>query len=186
MKNTSKHFPGHFLFCRVTQADIYMTSSELKEQKKNYCEETIGASQSRPQRITKSLSYNTKEGRIHVCSLASEKNHEQVSFKKCVITSRSISYERVLFWENMGFTKNKSGTSKVGAISKAQKTQNTFFKKKTFFFFRKRRIVPKNVDGGTLWASLTYILLQNIKKLERGTLLRHFKIFEKSHSAEKN
>ena len=26
---------------------------------------------------------------------------------------------------------------------------------------------------GTLWALLTYILLQNIKKLERGTLLRH-------------
>ena len=26
---------------------------------------------------------------------------------------------------------NKTGTSKVGAISKAQKTQNTFFSKKT-------------------------------------------------------
>ena len=30
---------------------------------------------------------------------------------------------------------------------------------------------------GTLWALLTYILLQNIKKLEKGTLLRH--IFRK-------
>ena len=40
-----------------------------------------------------------------------------------------------------------------------------------FFSFRKCRIVPKNVKGGTLWALLTYILLQNIKKLERGTLL---------------
>ena len=39
---------------------------------------------------------------------------------------------------------------------------------------------------GTLWALLTYILLQNIKKLERGTLLRHEEIFEKkSHNAEK-
>ena len=28
--------------------------------------------------------------------------------------------------------------------------------------------MPKNVKGGTLWALLTYILLQNIKKLERG------------------
>ena len=32
---------------------------------------------------------------------------------------------------------------------------------------------------GTVWALLTYILLQNIKKLERGTLLRQ-KNFEKS------
>ena len=39
---------------------------------------------------------------------------------------------------------------------------------------------------GTLWALLTYILLENITKLERGTLLRHLKIFgKKSHSAEK-
>ena len=42
-----------------------------------------------------------------------------------------------------------------------------------FFSFRKCRIVPKNVKGGTLWALLTCIMLQNIKKLERGTLLRH-------------
>ena len=32
---------------------------------------------------------------------------------------------------------------------------------------------------GTLRALLTYILLQNIKKLERGTLLRHYKKFSK-------
>ena len=35
------------------------------------------------------------------------------------------------------------------------------------------------------WALLTYILLQNIKKLERGTLLRHQKIFEKSRTIPK-
>ena len=70
---------------------------------------------------------------------------------------------------------NKTGTSKVGAISKAQKAQNFFLKIGIFEFFSfgKCRIVPKNVKGGTLWALLTYILLQNIKKLERGTLLRH-------------
>ena len=39
---------------------------------------------------------------------------------------------------------------------------------------------------GTLLDLLTYILLQNIKKLEGGTLWGHKKIFEKtSHSAEK-
>ena len=72
---------------------------------------------------------------------------------------------------------NKTGTSKVGAISKAQKAQNTFFKKKLgifdFFSFRKCRTVSKNVKDGTIWALLTYILLQNIKKLEKMTLLRH-------------
>ena len=40
--------------------------------------------------------------------------------------------------------------------------------------------MPKNVKGGTLWALLTYILLQNIKKLERGT-----KKFEKSRTVPK-
>ena len=33
----------------------------------------------------------------------------------------------------------------------------------------------KNVKGGTLWDLLTYIQLQNIKKLERGTLWRQQK-----------
>ena len=61
--------------------------------------------------------------------------------------------------------------SKVGAISKAQEAQKKFFSKKflNIFSFRNSGIVPKNVKGGTLWASSTYILLQNIKKLERGT-----------------
>ena len=58
-----------------------------------------------------------------------------------------------------------------------KKRKRLFIEKKLqifeFFSFRKCRIVPKNVKGGTLWALLTYILLQNIKKLERGTLLRH-------------
>ena len=68
--------------------------------------------------------------------------------------------------------KNKTRTSKVGAISKAQKAQNIFFGRKLVIFEKnqKSRIVPKNVKGG--WDLLTYIQLQNMKKLE-GTLLRH-------------
>ena len=47
--------------------------------------------------------------------------------------------------------------------------------------------MPKNVEGGTLWDLLTYIQLQNMKKLEGGTLLIIKNFFEKkSHSAEKN
>ena len=83
---------------------------------------------------------------------------------------------------------NKTGTSKVGAISKAQNAQD--FKKKNlkfdFFSFRKCRIVPKNVKGGTLWALLTYILLQNIKKTRKGDSFETLKNFgKKSHNAEK-
>ena len=48
--------------------------------------------------------------------------------------------------------KNKTATSKVGAISKAQRAQKTFFGKKLeifeFFSIRKCRIVSKNVKGG--------------------------------------
>ena len=69
---------------------------------------------------------------------------------------------------------NKKGTSKVGAISKAQKAQHFFEKKLEIFeLFRKMSHSAEKCKRGTLWALLTYILLQNIKKLERGTLLRH-------------
>ena len=54
------------------------------------------------------------------------------------------------FHETVG-TVNKTGTSKVGAISKAQNAQKTFLKKNLkfliFFSFRKCRIVPKNVKS---------------------------------------
>ena len=52
---------------------------------------------------------------------------------------------------------NKTGTFKVGAISKAQKAQitslGTIFFERDFvlFSFEKCRIVPKNVKGGTLF-----------------------------------
>ena len=79
----------------------------------------------------------------------------------------------------MGITElmeNETATSKVGAISKAQKAQKTFFEKKLeifYFFFQKMSHSPEKCKRGALCALLTYILLQNIKKLERGTLLRH-------------
>ena len=70
---------------------------------------------------------------------------------------------------------NKTGTSKVGAISKAQEVQKKIFFKKNFeyFFFQKMSHSAEKCKRGTLWASSTYIMLQNIKKLERGTLLIH-------------
>ena len=44
----------------------------------------------------------------------------------------------------------------------------------------------KNVKGGTLLDLLAYILLQNIKKLEGGTLWGHLKkIRKKSHTVPK-
>ena len=48
-------------------------------------------------------------------------------------------------------------------------------------------IVPKILKKGTLWDFLTFVLLQNIKKIERKTLWGHLKNFEKkSHKAEKS
>ena len=55
-------------------------------------------------------------------------------------------------------------------------------------------IVPKILKKGTLWDFLTFVLLQNIKKIERRTLWGHLKNFEKkvsqsrkkSHKAEKS
>ena len=76
---------------------------------------------------------------------------------------------------------NKNRTSKVGAISKAQKAQNNFFEKNlkflNFYFFQKKgpfgdikkfskksRIVPKKSKGG---------FLEKVKN-ERGTLWTKF------------
>ena len=76
----------------------------------------------------------------------------------------------------------------------SQKTQNIFFGKKlvifekVFSFKKSSRIVPKNVEGGTLWDLLTYIQLQNLKKTRRGHPFETLNFFskKKSHSAEKN
>ena len=48
------------------------------------------------------------------------------------------------------FLENKTRTSKIGAISKAQNAQNIFLEKLLIFdfSFEKCRIVPKNVKGG--------------------------------------
>ena len=43
-------------------------------------------------------------------------------------------------------------------------------------------IVPKILKKGTLWDFLTFVLLQNIKKIERRTLWGHLKNFEKKVS----
>ena len=65
--------------------------------------------------------------------------------------------------------RNKTGTSKVDAISKAQKAQ----KKMSHSAEKCKRGDPLVSSGFVGWALLTYILLQNIKKLEGGTLLIH-------------
>ena len=98
---------------------------------------------------------------------------------------------RLSKWSVRG-KQNKTRTSKVGAISKAQKEQNIFFGKKLVifekkFFFQKSRKVPKTVKGGTLWDLLTYIQLQNMKKTRRGPFwdIKNFFSKKKSHSAEK-
>ena len=71
-------------------------------------------------------------------------------------------------------TENKTRTSKVGSISKAQKAQNIFLERKLeeIFekkFFQKKSHSAEKCKRGTLLDLLTYIPLQNIKKLGGGT-----------------
>ena len=84
---------------------------------------------------------------------------------------------------------NKTRTSKVGAISKAQKAPNIFLEKKLEIFenfssLEKCRLVPKNVKGEILLDLLTYILLQYIKK-PLGDLLGTLKNFRKKVAVPK-
>ena len=69
---------------------------------------------------------------------------------------------------------NKTGTSNVGAISKVQKAQKNFWKKieifEKFFSFEKKSHSAEKCKRGILLDLLKYIPLQNIKKLEGGTL----------------
>ena len=139
---------------------------------------------------------------------------------------QGLKYFQCKFLKYVSFSFNKTGTSKVGAISKAQKAQfskyaqdvfmksfeNTFetpkcafharydwkitfldWKQKNFwkffwnfflkkFFFEKTSKTSHSAEkwkGGTLWDSLTYFLLQNIKKSEGGTLLKNWKFSKK-------
>ena len=69
----------------------------------------------------------------------------------------------------------KTRTSKVGAISKAQKAQNIILGKNLKFlnFFRKLSHSAEKCKGGTLLDLSTYILLQNFKKKSKGGPFRH-------------
>ena len=97
----------------------------------------------------------------------------------------------IIFFANVSASVNKTGTSKVGAISEAQKAQKKFLEKNwnfwKIFFFQKKSHSAEKCKRGILLDLLTYIPLQNIKKLEGGTLWGQKKISKKqSHSAEKN
>ena len=89
--------------------------------------------------------------------------------------------------------KNKTRTSKVGAISnisKAQKAQNIFRQKKletfeNFFAFKKIRIVPKNVKGDPSGGFINIHSVAKYQKTRRVTLW-DIEIFEKKlHSVKK-
>ena len=85
---------------------------------------------------------------------------------------------------------NKTRTSKVDALSKAQKAQIIFLEKKLEILkkksFEKSRIVPKNVKGGPLWI-YQHTFRCKISKNSKWDPLGTIKIFQKkSHSAEKN
>ena len=84
---------------------------------------------------------------------------------------------------------NKTRTSKVGAISKAQKAQNNFLEKNLkilkFFFLQKKSHSAEKCKRGTLLDLLTYIPLQNIKNLEGGPFGDIKKFSKKSRTVPK-
>ena len=68
--------------------------------------------------------------------------------KKALSVARTTSLNPKNYSRLIG---NKTGTSKVGAVSKAQKAQNIFFEKNEIFenySFGKCRIVPEKVKEG--------------------------------------
>ena len=78
----------------------------------------------------------------------------------------------MVIWQNL---ENKTRTSKVGAISEAQKGQNIFLEKKLEIFenflFRKKvtQCRKKNRKGDSLVPSGFVGYLEKVKKNERGT-----------------
>ena len=79
--------------------------------------------------------------------------------------------------------KNKTGTSQVGAISKAQKAQNIFLEKKLKvsrkkISFGKCSTVPKNVNGGP-FLIYKHAFCSKITKNSKGDPLGTLKKFRK-------
>ena len=69
---------------------------------------------------------------------------------------------------------NKTATSKVGVISKAQKAQKLLKKLEIFdFFFQKMSHSAEKCRRGDPLGFINIYSVANIKKLERGALLRH-------------
>ena len=63
-----------------------------------------------------------------------------------------------------------------------KKRKRLFLKKNLkflIFFFQKMSHSAENVKGGTFWALLTYILLQNMKKTRKGDSFETLKNFRK-------
>ena len=85
---------------------------------------------------------------------------------------------------------NKTGTSKVGAISKAQNAQKTFFKKNLtflFFFFQKMsHSAEKCKRGDPLGFINIYSVAKYQKTRKRDSFETLKKFRKKSHNAEKN
>ena len=96
--------------------------------------------------------------------------------KKHLIQGHFININKTIVSARRFYTallqRPKTRMSKVGAISKAQKTQNIFLEKDLkflkIFFFRKMSHSAKKRKRENLLRLLTYILLQNIKKLKGG------------------
>ena len=77
---------------------------------------------------------------------------------------------------------NKTGTSKVGVISKAQKAQKTFFKKTWnfwFFFFQKMSHSAEKCKRGDTWGFINIYSVAKYLKNSKGGLFWDIKKISK-------
>ena len=91
------------------------------------------------------MSKNVKGDPLSFINIHSVAKYQKTRMEDSLVSSGFVGYVKI----------NKTGTSQVGAISKAQKAQN-FFLEKNLNFRKKNsfgicRTEPKNVKGGTLF-----------------------------------
>ena len=94
--------------------------------------------------------------------------------------TKIISFEKSHNAENCE-RRDPSRFFNIHSVAKFQKIEGGLFgvfkkiskKKQKIRNFNGSLIVPKNLEKGTLWDFLTFVLLQDIKQTEGWTLCRH-------------
>ena len=109
------------------------------------------------------------------------------------IVQPSVNFQNLIFPARQNClmslqVNNKTGRSKVGAISKAQKTQSTFFKKnlKFLIFLAENVALCRKCKRGDPLGFFNIDSVAKYQKTRKGDSFESLKVFrKKSHNAEK-